>query len=155
MKTTCVLRVSLLHSCWQLLSLALLSLHPVCVRKYTDRNVFRRTFHISCQSPALDWLRELVRQTRQDRWEVTRVSRGSDARLQTHWTSAALCVVACVTARVCNTTDKKHHVNMIPLRSGVTLLKRNARGDVSQPAALEEPFVADTLGRGMCVCWVM
>lgn len=73
------------------------------------------------------WLRELVRQTRQDRWEATRVSRGCDARLQTHWTSAVLCVVACVTARVCNTTDKKYHVNMIPLRSGVTLLTEHMR----------------------------
>lgn len=101
------------------------SLHKKIHRQKCIQTHISHFMPVSRPGLGSQWLRELVRQTRQDRWEVTRVSRGCDARLQTHWTSAVLCVVACVTARVCNTTDKKHHVNMIPPRSGVTLLKRN------------------------------
>lgn len=45
---------------------------------------------VSCSGLKSQRRGELVRQTRRDRWEVTRVSRGRDARLQTHWTSALL-----------------------------------------------------------------
>lgn len=158
MKTTCVLRGFFLAS--PAAGSYFPSQPPPSLRKKIHRKKCIQ-MHISHFMPvslpglSSQWLRELVRQTTQDRWEVTRVSRGCDARLQTHCTSAVLCVVACVTARVCNSTDKKYHVNMIPLRSGVTLLTRNTRGNVSQTCCRRGAFVADTLSRGMCVCWVM
>lgn len=102
-KTTCVLRLFFFFASPAIFLGS--SQPPPSLRQKIHRNKCIQ-MHIShfmaVSRPGLrsQWLRELVRQTRQDRWEVTRVSRGCDARLQTHCTSAVLCVVACVTASV-------------------------------------------------------
>ncbi len=103
------------------------------------------------------WLQELVRQSAQDRWEVTRVSRGHNVRLQSHWTSAVcvcVCVLLCVAPCFCASLRQKGSCKHIILPHSHVKLPNSAACIVVNPAVLPQAAAAAATNAPCQECFV-